>query len=54
MLTKSTPNTGQQNLFHSELFSQLGTKGLLFWPNFYGEQTLFFVIVSNNDKQYVI
>jgi hypothetical protein len=26
MLTKSTPNTGQQNLFHSELFSQLDTK----------------------------
>jgi IS5 family transposase len=24
--TKSTPNTGQQNLFHSELFSQLDTK----------------------------
>ncbi len=23
MLTPSTPNTGQQNLFHTELFSQL-------------------------------
>ncbi|KAF3984843.1 MAG: transposase [Methylococcales symbiont of Hymedesmia sp. n. MRB-2018] len=26
MLTKSTPNTVQLNLFHSELFSQLDTK----------------------------
>ena len=26
MLTKSSPNTGQQNLFHSELLSQLDTK----------------------------
>ncbi|KAF3983658.1 MAG: transposase, partial [Methylococcales symbiont of Hymedesmia sp. n. MRB-2018] len=26
MLTKSTPNTRQLNLFHSELFSQLDTK----------------------------
>ncbi len=26
MLTKSSPNAGQQNLFHSELLSQLDTK----------------------------
>jgi hypothetical protein len=26
LVSKSTPNTGQQNLFHSELSSQLDTK----------------------------
>ncbi|MBA4719464.1 MAG: transposase [Nitrosopumilus sp.] len=41
MLTKSTPDTGQLNLFHSELFSQLDTKDPLIqlantinWPVF--------------------